>query len=508
MKKYSVYIVSFILALICTFYISNLFKFKDVLISAKNSSIIEQKIIAYSKESKLYHKIYKEGKLLAIMSDKEKVDRFLVEHYNKNYKEKFPNSKLNYGIEYYIESEYNFYQIENVDDKIINYLKDNNDFSILTNEISFSNENGVFAKIYVDDIADFETAKKRFLLNFVNEESLERFESGSTTDELTTYGRRDISLEIKDKAIINKAYAPVDKVMLSVEEIFEYLCYGENKEKKYYVVQEGDTLEGVSFKHNNISTRLLVLINPNILTRTNQILEPGTILNVTYFTSPLTVQVKKENMINEPIYALNPHYIEDSEVIVGTQVIESESENGYQNVLYEEVYINGVLQPSLTVKKSVKRIKEPIQAVIRVGSKIVPSIGTGDYIWPIDNPVVSCLWMCYFNHRGLDLINIYNPYGNIYAIDNGIVVKNEYAGDWGYMVTIDHQNGYQTSYAHMNQLSNLEVGQIVQKGDIIGMIGNTGYSFGVHLHLEFWKEGERIDPCTILACDTLQSNQY
>ena len=58
---------------------------------------------------------------------------------------------------------------------------------------------------------------------------------------------------------------------------------------------------------------------------------------------------------------------------------------------------------------------------------------------------------------------------------------------------MDHGGGYTTTYAHMSGVE-AYVGQEVAQGDILGYVGNTGYSFGPHLHFEVRINGEPVDP--------------
>jgi hypothetical protein len=109
--------------------------------------------------------------------------------------------------------------------------------------------------------------------------------------------------------------------------------------------------------------------------------------------------------------------------------------------------------------------------------------GTGTFIWPtVEHWLSGYDYSPATNHRGLDFAG---SLGNaIYAADNGVVV---YAGwnDWGYgnVVIIDHGNGWQTLYAHLNSIG-VGCGQSVYQGDVIGGLGTTGRSSGPHLHFE------------------------
>ena len=68
------------------------------------------------------------------------------------------------------------------------------------------------------------------------------------------------------------------------------------------------------------------------------------------------------------------------------------------------------------------------------------------------------------------------------GLDNDITATGIYS--WGNYVLINHQNGFKTRYAHLEKNLPVSVGQEVDATTLIGIIGNTGYSFGRHLHFE------------------------
>jgi hypothetical protein len=69
---------------------------------------------------------------------------------------------------------------------------------------------------------------------------------------------------------------------------------------------------------------------------------------------------------------------------------------------------------------------------------------------------------------------------------------------YGHNVTVDHENGYETLYAHLSKVSVRE-GQRVRKGDKIGEVGMTGAATGPHLHWEVRKNGQTVDPMTVVG---------
>lgn len=95
----------------------------------------------------------------------------------------------------------------------------------------------------------------------------------------------------------------------------------------------------------------------------------------------------------------------------------------------------------------------------------------------------------------------------IYATGDGKVVFAEYATNgYGMHVVIDHGYDYQTLYAHMSKLQ-VKKGQQVKRGDVVGLVGNTGLSSGPHLHYEVHKGGEPVDPVNFFFND-LSPQEY
>lgn len=125
-------------------------------------------------------------------------------------------------------------------------------------------------------------------------------------------------------------------------------------------------------------------------------------------------------------------------------------------------------------------------------------IGSGAFVWPSSERRLSGYdYSPATNHWGID---IGGQMGNpIYASDSGVVV---YAGwnDWGYgnVIVIDHGNGWQTLYAHLEQLY-VGCGASVSQGASIAAMGSTGRSSGPHLHFELMNESRvRLNPWDFL----------
>ena len=121
--------------------------------------------------------------------------------------------------------------------------------------------------------------------------------------------------------------------------------------------------------------------------------------------------------------------------------------------------------------------------------------GSGAFAWPSGQHVLSGndYWS---GHLGIDIAGVLGD--GVYAADAGVIVFSGWAyGGYGYMVMIDHGNGYQTLYAHLN-VASARCGQSVFTGTYIGAIGSTGNSTGPHLHFEVRYLGGFINPWYVL----------
>lgn len=136
--------------------------------------------------------------------------------------------------------------------------------------------------------------------------------------------------------------------------------------------------------------------------------------------------------------------------------------------------------------------KPYIERSVRVYSGPVPEgarLGTGAFVWPTSGSVTQVFWEY---HKAID---IGGPLGSpIVAADSGYVVTIlDTSYGYGRCVIIDHGNGFQTVYAHL-QTYYVRVGQSVGRGQPIGSRGSTGNSTGPHLHFELLKNGVLCNP--------------
>jgi murein DD-endopeptidase MepM/ murein hydrolase activator NlpD len=129
----------------------------------------------------------------------------------------------------------------------------------------------------------------------------------------------------------------------------------------------------------------------------------------------------------------------------------------------------------------------------------------GRFQYPVDEPCVNSPFglrriyndgLLFFYHTGMDFA-VCAPNLNIYAPAAGEVILAKELTVRGKAILIDHGWGIISGYWHLSEF-NVDVGDVVQPGDLLGLIGNTGRSAGPHLHFEILINGTPVNPQTWL----------
>lgn len=225
----------------------------------------------------------------------------------------------------------------------------------------------------------------------------------------------------------------------------------------------------------------------------------------TYETDKNTLEEEREKLEGEKKVLLDEKA--DLETLQGEAQIKNDEYQAnydkYQSILNNLQYEQDNLQYLIDIGESeIEAYEEQLKELIIQNTQQGTTLQEGDWIWPV--PGFSYI-SCYFGwdydfwrmHKGID-VGDWGIWGsNIHATKGGTVIIAE---DWyipgysyGKYVTVDHGGGYTSTYAHMDTV-NVYVGQVVEKGDVLGTVGNTGFSTGPHLHFEIRIDGEPVDP--------------
>ena len=356
--------------------------------------------------------------------------------------------------------------------------------------------------IYVLDKKVFKDAVETLIKTFVGSDQYQAY-IDDTQVEIETTGENIENVYINEDITVKETKIPVDEtIYTSASDLANYLLYGKEQTGIDYIVQAGDTIENVAF-NNKISPEE-VLISNTSLTSTTNLLYPGQKLRIVE-TNP-QISVVEESYVAmdmESQYTTEERY--DNNVVIGQDKVIQEGENGLVRVAQRVRKVNGVINYVDPQSKTV--LKEPVSKIILKGNKYIPDVGSiTSWGWPTDsgwtlssgyvwrtNPVSGKREL----HGGLDISG--TGYGsNVYATNNGRVKEAGYHYSYGNHVIIDHNNGYLTLYAHMSKIK-VKVGQVVARGDVIGLVGMTGVATGPHVHYEIWKGCDycRINPMSM-----------
>ena len=304
-----------------------------------------------------------------------------------------------------------------------------------------------------------------------------------------------ISCEFAEDVEIRQEYVPTSEIM-NLGYIAE-LLYSTKTAEVTYEVKKGDTWSQIAAK-NDMSSAELLALNPGYNINKLQIGEVLTLsASVPYLT--MTV-VKQERYLDDVSY--NIEYTDSADLYQGDYKVTSKGEYGKADVMAKATYVNGE-ETERTILSSVT-LKEPVTEYRLRGTKARPTwMPTGSFRWPTSGRISS-----YFggrkspggigstNHKGIDIAV---PRGTpIYAADGGTVTYSGWMSGYGYLVQIDHGNGYVTRYGHNSSLT-VSVGQHVYKGQQVARAGSTGNSTGNHCHFEIRIGGSTVNPLNYLS---------
>jgi len=123
-------------------------------------------------------------------------------------------------------------------------------------------------------------------------------------------------------------------------------------------------------------------------------------------------------------------------------------------------------------------------------------LNKGLFLWPTEGLVYSLFGMRWGRmHRGIDISGRSGT--PVLAARDGTVTFAGVKGGYGNIVILSHEDGYETRYAHLSSIK-ASVGDVVETGDVIGLMGSTGRSTGPHLHFEIRKDDTARNPLFFL----------
>ncbi len=294
------------------------------------------------------------------------------------------------------------------------------------------------------------------------------------------------SIKITEKVDVTSVNTDPTKV-LSAEEVTDILTKSKDG-PIIYTIAEGDTLSSI-VKRYNISEKKIYLNNPGIK---EKYLKIGDTIKLTVPKLPVTVTTV-EQVSEEIVTAPEVEIRKTSELPAGKSKVVRPGQDGLKVMEYLVTKENGEVVDEQWLDQEV--VKGSVTEVVLQGTKIAGQ-GSGQFSWPVRGATISSTYGSRWGrqHKGIDMVS-----GNrtIMAADEGVVTFTGNISGYGKAVIINHSNGYTTLYGHMSSIT-VSQGQTVDKGDGVGIMGNTGRSTGTHLHFEIKKNNVAQNPMRYL----------
>jgi len=246
-----------------------------------------------------------------------------------------------------------------------------------------------------------------------------------------------------------------------------------------HIVDEGDTISSIAERYG---LEVDTILWENDLVSSSKI-KPGDELRILPIDG-----VKHKVSRGETIYSIGKKYqLDESQVQVVVDYPFNEFLNDETFELATGQYI--MVPGGVVVGKSAPVVKRVIYQTPDAGS--VTALGS--FVWPASGRITQSYS---FYHKAIDIAN--HSGGSILAADSGTVIATGWdSSGYGNRIVIDHGNGYHTLYAHLSVIQ-VQTGQRVNRGSVIGQMGNTGRSTGTHLHFEIRQGLVLLNPLTFL----------
>lgn len=457
-----------------------------------------------SSEPNTYYKVYLNNEEIGVIKSKEELEDY-IDKKSVEYKTKYNVKTVHIpnGLEI---KKINTYSSKTISvEDIYDIIYEKEPFTISGYQFSIKKADKI-EKVYVLDKETFKQSVDSMIETFVGKEAYEQYET-NTQAKIQTTGSEIQSIYVDEDITVKDYNIPVtETIYTDAKELAKYLLFGTTEAQATYTVQIGDTISDVAF-NNQISVEEFLISNPTFTSEKN-LLFPGQQVVIGIMNPQLSV-VMEEYSVNDIVSKYKTEVRYDSEKLIGVSEVIQQGEDGLDRISQMTKYVNGNIYYVEPIAK--EELKAAVNEIVVKGDKYVVSVGsTSDWVWPTNSGyTISSNYAYRINpingarelHPGLDIAG--TGYGSpIYAVTNGVVSQSNYKSMDGNNVCINHNNGYYTCYAHMSR-RNVEKGQIVARGQIIGYVGQSGWATGPHVHFEVWVGGapwyggRRINPWTM-----------
>lgn len=448
-----------------------------------------------------FYQVYLGGQKIGLINSKDELYN-LIDKEQEGIKKKYNVDKVyppeGLEVQKVLTYKTNLKTVEQIYDEI----NDIDPFTIEGYEVTVKKDDKK-SKFYILHKEDLDEAVRNTVLSFVKEEEYDNYLNGVEKDS-NEEGRSITDIYFESDLSIKKTYISTEENIITNKDTLKmYFLFGTTNLTGTYKVRADDTIESIAY-NNKLGVEDFLVANPDIKGE-NALLAVGQEVTVAAINPVSNIIVESfETEMQEVEYDTEIEY--DNKLSVEETYVKQEGSNGLSKVVYATKESNGVILDSQMASEDV--ITEPTKKIVVAGAKGVYYVGNSTYwVWPTSKPyrISSCysyrnhpIRGQYHFHAALDITGTKSK--NIYAIQSGTVISafndNGYHQGAGNNIKIEHANNYVSQYMHLAK-SLVKVGDHVEKGQLIGIMGRTGSATGVHLDFRVFKNGNNINPFSI-----------
>lgn len=449
-----------------------------------------------------YYQVYLNGDKIGLIENEKELYNLINEE-QKDIKETYNVSTVYPPNGFEIEECTTYSQeIANVK-SVYEKIKEADDFTIegYVVKIKAQSEEQEDITLYVLNKEIFEEAITSVITAFVDKDDFEAY-INNEQEEIEDVGTIIEKMYFEETITMKLSHISIhEKIYTDPIELSQYLLFGSDQEQKKYTVQTGDTIESIS-ENNKLNPQEFLIANPKFKDETS-ILAIGDKVNITLINPVLTL-VEELHVVKDEEQAYEKETVYDKSKAKTFSEVTQKGVTGIDRITRKVQVVNGEQNQGAEPISTVTIRETQNEITTKGGTKPVKySYVTGTYVdtglawgWPTNRPYVITSgfeWRWGSFHNALDIsgTGMGSP---IYAAREGVVIStnstcsnNGYygskcGGTYGNYVVIQHDDNIYTMYAHLTQDVRVSVGQQVSRGQVIGLMGNSGSSTGPHLH--------------------------
>jgi murein DD-endopeptidase MepM/ murein hydrolase activator NlpD len=308
-------------------------------------------------------------------------------------------------------------------------------------------------------------------------------------------GEKILEVRFQDNVTLLKQQVPVGQVM-SAPAALAVLEQGQGQQDSY-TVKKGDTLWDIARAYHLLVSDLFKA-NPQLHSSDLQIGQ-ALLLNS---SRPLLGVLVISSLATRETLPCEVQAQPDEDLWSGETKVLQPGADGEADVTYRLVRLNGQLLQRTELTRQI--VKQPQPRLIAKGMRRTVALedtvsrgsGSGALSWPVNGYISSpygSRWGGF--HTGVDICASYGT--PVKAAAAGKVTLAGWTGGYGNCIIVDHGDGLATRYAHLSKIG-VSLGEHVDRGEMIGNVGETGNATGSHLHFEVLVNGQHVNPMLYL----------